>query len=577
VHVGDPGTASISVSNTDPMDGYSESLIAALIGASGGIDIDSAGPTGDIVAGGTNSALAVGFSTAHAGTISGVGTIALTSDGGTGPDSIDGLGTTALGDQTVAVNVTVDNYAKAELISSGNLTANGSNAFTLNLGSTTEGAAALSANLGVSNDVDGPADWLSGTLIADGGSQFTNEGFGAFGTIDANGSIAAGSVSLATNQLGTFSESFVLTPIDSNPHGFAEVLAKQTVTVVGTIIPIGTANGDVHMVTYDGLHYDFQADGDFVLTRSTVPGNDFQIQIATAPDAANHAVSYTTLAAAQVGEDVVTFGIDRASIVWVDGTPDTALSGTDPAQTLDGGQLEELSSDSFRLTWASGETLTITDAGSHLDSSVGLGSANGPGSVQGLLGSDSGQASDFQLPDGAVLAQPLSGSELYGTFAKAWSVTGENSLLATPAMTHDADPTIAVAAIGVTEAGTMQFIYADAGGQTVLQADAAGEVLRAGPGANVLSDAGGFGVTFQGLLADFANELISGFSAKDVIDITDLNSATVATSYAGSGSAGVLYVTDGTQSGELYVAGQLAGGGFHAASDGHGGTQIAFG
>jgi len=74
----------------------------------------------------------------------------------------------------------------------------------------------------------------------------------------------------------------------------------------------------------------------------------------------------------------------------------------------------------------------------------------------------------------------------------------------------------------------------------VLQADAPGEVLSAASGADVLSDAGGFGVTFQGTLTEFANALISGFSAKDLIDITDLDSATVSTSYAGSAGAGVL-------------------------------------
>jgi hypothetical protein len=574
VHVGDSGTASFAVSNTDPADGYSESLIAALIGTSGDISIGGAGPTGDMLAGATNSsALGVGFSTAQAGTISGTGTIALTSDGGTGPDSIDGLGTTALGDQTVGVNVTVENYARAELTSNGNLTANGPNAFTLNLGSTTEGAAALSAGLGVLNDVGGPADWLSGTLAVSGSGQFGNDGFGGFGTLGAGGSLDAGSMSLTTNQLGTFSETIVLTPMDSNADGFAEVLAAQTVTVVGTITPTGTAQGDVHMATYDGLHYDFQADGDFVLTRSTVPGNDFQIQIATAPDAANHAVSYTTEAAAQVGADVVTFAIDRASAVWVDGTPDTALSAADPVQTLDGGELQELSANDFQLTWASGETLTITDEGSHLDSSVVLGAANGPGSVQGLLGSDSGHASDFELPDGAVLAQPLSGSELYGAFADAWSVTPTDSLLDAAATTGNTDPATAPTAVGATDAGTMRFIYAG-GGQTVLQADAPGQVLSAASGANVMSDAGGFGAVFQGSLAQFANELIAGFSAKDLIDISGLNSAAVSTSYAGSADAGVLRLTDGTQSGELYLAGELAGGSFRAASDGHGGTQI---
>jgi hypothetical protein len=577
VHVGDPGTAFLSVSNTDPTDNYSEDLIAALIGTSGSIGIAHGGPTGGIPAGETNtSALAVSFSTAQAGTISGTGTIELTSDGGIGPDSIDNLGTTVLGDQTVPVSITVDNYAVAELTSDGNLTSNGSNAFTLNLGTATEGAGALSANLNVLNDVLGPSDWLSGSLDVSGSGQFGNDGFGSFGTIVAGGSLDAGSVSLATNQLGVFDETIVLTPMDTNADGFSEVVAAQTVTVTGTIVPKGIAQGDVHIVTFDGLHYDFQADGAFILTRSTVPGDDFQIQIQTAPDAANHAVSYTTEAAAQVGSDVVTFAIDRASTVWIDGTPDTALSGADPLQSFAGGQLQELSSNSFLLTWATGQTLTITDQGSHLDSSVGLGAANGPGSVQGLLGSDTGQANDFQLPDGTVLQRPLSSKELYGIFADAWSVTPTGSLLDGGATTGGNHPTVAPVAIGTTEAGTMQFIYSGADGQTVLQADAPGQVLSAASGANVLSDAGGFGATFQGTLAEFANELISGFSAKDVIDITDLDSTTASVSYAGSSGAGVLYLTDGTQSGELYLSGQLAGGSFHVTSDAHGGTQIAF-
>jgi hypothetical protein len=101
-------------------------------------------------------------------------------------------------------------------------------------------------------------------------------------------------------------------------------------------------------------------------------------------------------------------------------------------------------------------------------------------------------------------------------------------------------------------------------------------VLSAASGAGVLSDAGGLGATFQGMLAEFANELIAGFSTKDVIDITDLNSATASVSYAGSGSAGVLYLTDGTQSGELYLSGHLTNGTFHVASDAHGGARIAF-
>jgi hypothetical protein len=92
----------------------------------------------------------------------------------------------------------------------------------------------------------------------------------------------------------------------------------------------------------------------------------------------------------------------------------------------------------------------------------------------------------------------------------------------------------------------------------------------------VLSDAGGFGVTFRGTLAELGDELISGFSGKDRIDITGFDSANVSTSYAGSASAGVLFLTNGTLSGELYLAGTLAGGSFRVSSDAHGGTEIAF-
>ena len=49
--------------------------------------------------------------------------------------------------------------------------------------------------------------------------------------------------------------------------------------------------------------------------------------------------------------------------------------------------------------------------------------------MQGLLGSDSGQATDFQLPNGSVLPQPLSGDELLGRFADAWRVAPGASLL----------------------------------------------------------------------------------------------------------------------------------------------------
>jgi hypothetical protein len=52
--------------------------------------------------------------------------------------------------------------------------------------------------------------------------------------------------------------------------------------------------------------------------------------------------------------------------------------------------------------------------------------------MQGLLGSNSGQVNDFQLPDGTILPQPLLEGELLGQFAGAWRVTPGTSLLDLP-------------------------------------------------------------------------------------------------------------------------------------------------
>ncbi len=549
VHVGDPGTIALPITNSDPSDGFSENLVALLIGASGGLGIAAmATPTGEIAAGQTNTnALALSFATSLAGTVSGTATVGLTSDG----SGIDGLGTTVLTAQTVAANIVVDNFADPVLSSNGNLTQSGPDAYVLNLGTATQGTTALSANLILGNNAVGPADWLNGTFAASGSGAFSNSGLAAFNTLTAGGSLSVGGVSLSTSQAGVFSETITLSPTDANAGGFDDPLAARTITVTGTIVaPTGTAGGDVHMVTFDGLHYDFQAVGEYVLTRSTAPDSSFQIQIRTAALPTLDAVSVTTEAAAQVGQDVVTFAVGRGDIVWVDGAPDVALNASNPVQDLAGGQLTRLSSTEFRLTWNTGEALTVGDDGPYLNDSVSLPAQDGAGSIQGLLGSNSGQQDDFQRADGSVIAQPLSNDQIMGELADAWR---GNSLLG--------------------DTPSMHFIYGD-GGQTVTQATASEQTLS---GTGILSDMDGLGAIFQGTLAALVNEAIIGFSGKDAIDVTDLNSATASVSYNGSATAGILTVSDGIHNGMMSLSGQVSAAGFHVTSDQHGGSLIVLG
>jgi von Willebrand factor type D domain/PEP-CTERM motif len=278
--------------------------------------------------------------------------------------------------------------------------------------------------------------------FTDGGAVFYNHGTGAFPpTIGFGSGDSVYYISLASpiqydlrTSIGPVSGSaqisrvpvfeattagnFILTSVNSN--------ATFTATTSGTVV------GDPHFTTYDGLHYDFQAAGAFVLTRSTVPGNSFDVQIRTRAASDGSATTIVSEVAAKLGDHRVTFDLDRASaggsFVWVDGHP-ISLHADNLALSLSAGRIVRLSPEHYQVIWNTGEILDVVNAGSFLNVTASLSPTDGPGSVEGLLGSDSGWARDFQLADGTFLDPQISMSDLYGIFADTWRVTDAISLL----------------------------------------------------------------------------------------------------------------------------------------------------
>ena len=235
VHVGDTVSDALSIANTAASDGYSENLIASVTGVSAGL-VTSNLTTGDIAAGTSSSAIALGISTAAAGGVSGSVTLDLQSDG----TGIDGLGALDLGQQTINVNATVDNYAIAALqkvSGAGTLSGDAANGYALDLGTVQLGASAPTISLAALNAATGQADLLEGSFVIGGADPgaFSDGGFGPFSELAAGQSDTGLNVALNTSQAGTFSETITFDPTGYNASGYSGALAPETLTVTGLV------------------------------------------------------------------------------------------------------------------------------------------------------------------------------------------------------------------------------------------------------------------------------------------------------------------------------------------------------
>lgn len=180
--------------------------------------------------------------------------------------------------------------------------------------------------------------------------------------------------------------------------------------------------GDVHLRTFDGLRYDLQSSGDFILVDSP---DGVRVEARQVPSGSGASVNVG--AAIRIDGQVVVVGLQPQPTVRIDGTPVALLD--DALIPLKGGGEVRRSGRAIVVSSPGGWQMTVRLYGSNLDIAVRHPDAL-RGRLAGLLGNADGDpANDLLGRDGQKFAIELEEGELYDGFSGSWRLSPEESLL----------------------------------------------------------------------------------------------------------------------------------------------------
>jgi hypothetical protein len=194
----------------------------------------------------------------------------------------------------------------------------------------------------------------------------------------------------------------------------------------------GDFNADPHLLTFDGLRYNFQAVGEFVASRqSDDPG--FQVQVRQQPAGNSTTVAVGTAVAASVAGDTVEVDLAADGMQLVVGGHAVALASIGlrhgGSVTLDTSTIPA----QLVLAWPDGSRAFITNLGRYGLHLTVHPAAVRAGKLVGLLGNYDGvPGNDLKTSAGKAIPSSPAFSDLYPAYADSWRITDATSLFTYP-------------------------------------------------------------------------------------------------------------------------------------------------
>jgi hypothetical protein len=232
--------------------------------------------------------------------------------------------------------------------------------------------------------------------------------------------------------------------------GSVPVTTGQDFSIFFTSSPVvgqGHGWGDVHLQTFDGKPYDFQAVGEFILVKSLT--DDFQVQ--TRQKAWNNSTTVSVNTAFAITIDGYNVVYDSELAVGkelkIDGVTYNLASGQ--SVFLSSSKIQR-SGNNYTFTYAGldgdisttddNDVVIAFDNGSYIDINVNP-ADDRAGSLQGLLGNGDGDSTnDFALRNGTDLGSNPSVKTIHTTYADSWRITQQESLFGTQTFADQSFP-----------------------------------------------------------------------------------------------------------------------------------------